>query len=255
MEEKNQSNQLETKFIDIRTHKLRIKLIDYPSKYTIILEAGGGEFSDAYQLVQPEVAEKTKTRVMSYDRSGFGKSELGPDVFKALDEVNALKKCLGLQGFNDNFILVGHSYGGLLIQLFVYQYPKLVKGMVLIDPMNVKFVDRFGLDNLNAVTPYFDNPTQNHEKAGNRMVDYFSEGLDLLRGKDIPKSIPIRLITAGKFPVASEIWRECHEEMVQNSENHQLVVAEGCSHLIISENPNLVINTITELVQCLNKEE
>jgi pimeloyl-ACP methyl ester carboxylesterase len=117
--------------------------------------------------------------------------------------------------------------------------------------MNVKFVDRFGLNNLNAVTPYFENPTRNHEKAGNRIVDHFSVGLDLLKGIDLPKNIPIRLITAGNFPIASDIWRKSHEEMVQNSENHQLIIAEGCSHMIISENPNLVVETITDIIQCV----
>ena len=87
--------------------------------------------------------------------------------------MEALRKCLEILGFKNKFILVGHSYGGLLVQLFTFQYPELVSGLVLIDPMNANFVDKFGLDNLNAITPYFENPTKNHEKAGNRMVDFF----------------------------------------------------------------------------------
>jgi len=153
------------KVVDIGTHKLRVVLSDIESEYTIILEAGGGMYSEAYQTVQDTLAELVGIRVMSYDRSGYGQSELGPSEFNATDEMAALKKCLEVQGFKDKFILVGHSYGGLLIQLFTIQYPELVSGLVLIDPMNVRFVDRFGLDNLNAVTPYFENPTMNHEKA------------------------------------------------------------------------------------------
>jgi pimeloyl-ACP methyl ester carboxylesterase len=234
--------------VDIGTHKLRVVLTDISSDYTIILEAGGGMYSDVYKAIQDTVVSLTGMRVMSYNRSGFGQSELGPEHFTAMDEVDALKKCLEIQGFKDNYILVGHSYGGFIIQLFTQRYPELVKGLVLIDPMNVKFVDRFGLDNLNAVTPYFENPTKNHEKAGNRMIDFFPEALKVLRDKELPPDIPALLITAGHFPFGQEIWRACHEEMVDNSEKHKLIIAEDNSHDILGENPALVMTTIVDLV-------
>lgn len=236
------------KFVDIGTHKLRVVLSDITSEYTIVLESGGGQYSEAYQEIQDTLAKLTGTRVMSYDRSGFGQSELGPDNFDATDEVDALKKCLEVQGFKNKFILVGHSYGGLLIQLFTLRYPDLVSGLVLIDPMNVEFVDRFGYENLNAVTPYFENPTENYEKAGNRMVDSFTDTLKVMRGKELPNQVPVLLITAGKAPFSEEIWRESHEGMVANSENHTLRIAEGNTHDILFENPELVLNTIKELV-------
>jgi pimeloyl-ACP methyl ester carboxylesterase len=241
------------KYIDIGTHKLRVILSDIPSKYTIVLEAGGGKYSESYQEIQDTLASLTGIRVMSYDRSGFGQSELGPEKFNAIDEVNALKKCLEIQGFQDNFILVGLSYGGFLIQLFTALYPELVTGLVLIDPMNVCFVDRFGLDNLNAVTPYFKNPTKEYEKAGNRMVDFFPEALETMRGKELPNHIPVILITSGNPPF-SDVWRKCHQEMVANSEKHKLLIAEGNNHDIVDENPELVLKTIIELINRIKSE-
>jgi len=243
------------KFVDIGTHKLRVILSDIVSEYTIVLEAGGGMNSEAYQEIQDPLADQTRIRVMSYDRSGFGQSELGPDEFTPLDEVKALKKCLGVLDSKNKYILVGHSYGGFLVQLFTLQYPDLVNGLVLIDPMNVKFVDRFGLDNLNAVTPYFENPTKNYEKAGNRMIDYFPIALEAMRGKELPKEIPIKLITAGNPPFSNTIWSECHQEMVKNSEKHELLIAKGNSHNIIAENPKLVLTTIIELVNEIKSEK
>jgi pimeloyl-ACP methyl ester carboxylesterase len=240
-------------YIDIGTHKLRIILSDIPSKYTIVLEAGGGKDSESYQEIQDPLATLTRIRVMSYDRSGFGQSELGPEKFNAIDEVNALKKCLEIQGFEDNFILVGLSYGGFLIQLFTFLYPELVSGMVLIDPMNVNFVDQFGLDNLNAVTPYFNNPTENYEKAGNRTVDFFPEALATMRGKELPTQIPVLLITSGNPPFP-DVWRKCHQKMVANSKKHQLLIAEGNNHDIVDENPELVTKTIIALINRIGSE-
>jgi pimeloyl-ACP methyl ester carboxylesterase len=254
--EKKSSEIVKTdKFVNIGTHKLRVVLSDITSEYTIILESGGGKYSDAYQEIQDTLAKLTGIRVMSYDRSGFGQSELGPDDLNAAGEINALRKCLEVQGFKNKFILVGHSYGGFLIQLFTLLYPELVSGLVLIDPMNVKFVDRFGLDNLNAVTPYFENPTKNHEKAGNRMVDFFPGALETMRGKELPKQIPVILITAGNAPFSKDVWRKCHEEMVMNSEKHKLIIAEGNNHDILEGNPELVLNTIIELSKYIKSEQ
>ena len=235
--------------VDIGTHKLHVVLSDIPSEYTIVLEAGGGKYSESYQEIQDKLAILTGIRVMSYDRSGFGQSELGPTHFTAVDEVKALKKCLEIQGFNDELVLAGLSYGGYLAQLFAALYPTSVCSMVLIDPMNVKFVDRFGLDNLNAVTPYFTNPTENWQKAGNRMVDYAPESFAAMRGKELPKQIPVILITSGNPPFMSDLWRQCHVEMTANSEKHQLLIAEGNNHDIVEENPELVLRIIIELIK------
>ena len=252
----NESPEIVTsrKFVDVGTHRLLMVLSDVESEHTVVLESGGGKHSDAYQAVQDTLARLTGVRVLSYDRSGFGQSELGPDDLDAVGEVDALRTCLEVLGLNDRLVLVGHSYGGLLVQLFAQRYPGLVSGLVLIDPMNVRFVDRFGLDNLNAVTPYFDNPTANHEKAGNRMVDFFPEALEVMRGRGLPGDKPVVLITAGNPPSSLDMWRRCHEEMVAESESHRMVIAQGNNHDIVEENPELVVSTISRLVREIASE-
>jgi len=242
------------KSIDIGTHNLHVVLSDMQSEYTIVLEAGGGKYSESYQEIQDSLVALTGIRVMSYDRSGFGQSELGPDHFNAIDEVEALRKCLEIQGFEDKFILVGLSYGGYLIQLFTARYPELVSGLVLIDPFNICFIDGYGLDNVNAETPYFKNPADNNEKALNRMVDSLPESFEAMRGKVLPPQIPVILITSGNPPFSKEIWRQCHEEMVMNSKKHQLIIAEGNNHDIVAENPEFVLKTILELVKRIRSE-
>jgi pimeloyl-ACP methyl ester carboxylesterase len=242
------------KYVDVGTHKIRMVISDLPSDYTIVLESGGGRFSDVYDCIQDTLAKLTDYRVISYDRSGFGKSELGPANLTALGEVEILRKCLDSLKLKKKFILVGHSYGGFLIQLFTKEYPDLVKGLVLIDPMNVSFVDRFGLDSLNALQPYFKNPTETWQKAGNRMVDNFPFALDRLRGYKLPPDIPALLITSGNAPFDSGLWRKCHEEMVMNSATHKLIIAEGNGHDIMTENPQLVLNTIIELVNTIRSK-
>lgn len=235
--------------INVGTHRIRLVISDLLSDYTIVLESGGGRYSDVYEGIQDTLAKLTGYRVISYDRSGFGKSELGPADLTALGEVQILRKCIDSLKLKKKIILVGHSYGGFLIQLFTREYPDLVKGLVLIDPMNVNFVDRFGLDTLNALQPYFTDPAEDWQKAGNRMVDNFPVALDVLRGYELPPDIPAVLITSGNAPIDPALWRKCHEEMVTNSSKHNLIIAEGNGHDIITENPELVLNTVVELVK------
>jgi hypothetical protein len=86
------------------------------------------------------------------------------------------------------------------------------------------------------------------------MVDHFPEGLDALRGKDLPAHIPVKLITAGDFPLSADVWRECHEEMVRESEMHEMIIAEGNGHDILDENPILVLNTIAGLCEYIQSQ-
>jgi len=81
-----------------------VVLSDTGSEHTIILEAGGGKYSQAYQAIQDSFVQITGMRVMSCDRYGFGRSELGPDDFNAMDEADALKKVLEAQGFKDGVL-------------------------------------------------------------------------------------------------------------------------------------------------------
>lgn len=243
------------KYADVGTHKVRMQISDMPSDYTIVLEAGGGRFSDVYESIQDTLSKLTGYRVISYDRSGFGRSELGPADLTASGEVQVLRKCLESMNIKKKIILVGHSYGGFLIQLFAKEFPDLVEGLVLIDPMNVGFVDRFGLDSLNAYTPYFDNPVETWQIAGNRMVDNFPLALEKVRGYELPREMPVLIITAGNAPFNSAIWRKCHEEMVMNSPIHKLIVAEGCGHDIMTENPELVLRSIIELADTIRQKQ
>ncbi len=241
------------KYVGAGTHKVRMQVSDMPSDYTIVLEAGGGRFSDVYEGIQDTLSKLTGYRVISYDRSGFGRSELGPADLTATGEVQVLRKCLESMNIKKKIILVGHSYGGFLIQLFAKEFPDLVEGLVLIDPMNVDFVNKFGLDSLNAYTPYFDNPLETWQIAGNRMVDNFQYALEKLRGYELPRNIPVLLITSGNAPFNSAVWRKCHEEMVMNSPFHRLIIAEGCGHDILTENPDLVLYSIIELTNTIKQ--
>lgn len=99
------------------------------SQPTVLLEAGAGGFSVDWSLVQPRVARFA--RVCSYDRAGSGWSDLGPRPRTLHQIVWELHTLLEKAGARPPYVLVGHSYGGILVRLYAATYPAEVAGIVL----------------------------------------------------------------------------------------------------------------------------
>lgn len=99
------------------------------SQPTVMLEAGSGDFSVDWNLVQPEVARFA--RVCSYDRAGAGWSDLGPRP-RTMHQVSwELRALLEKAGERPPYVLVGHSSGGWLVRVFASTYRSDVAGLVL----------------------------------------------------------------------------------------------------------------------------
>jgi len=101
------------------------------SQPTVILEAGAGDFSVDWSLVQPAVARFA--RVCSYDRAGSGWSDLGPRPRTMHQIVYEMHTLLTKAGEGPPYVLVGHSFGGGLVRMYQSKYPADVVGLVLVD--------------------------------------------------------------------------------------------------------------------------
>jgi pimeloyl-ACP methyl ester carboxylesterase len=101
---------------------------------TVLLEAGAGDFSLVWVLVQGRVA--TFTRVCSYDRGGYLWSEPGQRPRTYAQLALELRTALDRSGVGPPYVLVGQSYGGLVVRGFASRYPSDVDGMVLVDAVH-----------------------------------------------------------------------------------------------------------------------
>ena len=99
----------------------------------VILEAGIAASSLSWALVAKKVAQFTT--VVTYDRAGFGWSDPAPHCCTALDSAQDLALLLDKAGIRGPLVLVGHSFGGLIVRLFEQTYPERAAGLVLVDPV------------------------------------------------------------------------------------------------------------------------
>jgi len=121
------------RMIDIGGHRLHILEMGAARAGvpTLILEAGLMSTVMSWTGLQQRLAEKY--RVVSYDRAGLGWSDLGPmprDADRIADELHTL---LARAAIAPPYVLVGHSFGGLMAPNFAARYPNEVAGLVLID--------------------------------------------------------------------------------------------------------------------------
>jgi pimeloyl-ACP methyl ester carboxylesterase len=118
--------------VDIGTARLHLHESGSGSP-TVILEAGIAASSLSWDLVQPDVAQLT--RVCSYDRAGLGWSDLNPNPPNLQQIVADLHATLTAAAIPGPYILVGHSFGGLVVRAFAAAYPEESAGLVLVDPV------------------------------------------------------------------------------------------------------------------------
>jgi pimeloyl-ACP methyl ester carboxylesterase len=100
---------------------------------TVIFEAGIGATHLNWRQIQKSVAQFAPT--VSYDRGGLGWS--GPSRTARTPgniaaELHQMLRCASLK---PPYVLVGHSFGGLVVRRFALLFPDEVAGVLLIDPM------------------------------------------------------------------------------------------------------------------------
>jgi pimeloyl-ACP methyl ester carboxylesterase len=232
---------------------------------TVLLETGLGAESAEWAPVQAEVAGAA--RVCRYDRAGRGASEPGPKPRTAAEMVDDLDRLLSKAGISGPYVVVGHSYGGLLMRLFAARHPDEVKGLVLVDSMHPEQFNVFG--------PTFPPPFPGEPEAltstraywtdGWRRPEATAEGIDMPTSLDQDRAVsalddlPMRVIHADSMlqnqmtpasvrPMLQQRWNELQSRFLNLSRRASLVHAAGSGHFVHRENPALVAGVIKDLL-------
>lgn len=97
----------------------------------VVFENGLGGTLDWWSKVWPDTVRDTTA--MAYNRAGYGNSQPSATVRDGTHAVDELRALLKARQLPPPYILVGHSLGGLYMQLFARKYPREVAALVLVD--------------------------------------------------------------------------------------------------------------------------
>lgn len=116
--------------VDLGGYQLHFQVMGKGEK-TIVIEPGTGSWSLHWLTFQKALSKEF--RVVTYDRAGYGWSEASPFARTAVNMSDELKLGLSELGIDGPYILLGHSYGGLVMRAFARQYPELTEAIILAD--------------------------------------------------------------------------------------------------------------------------
>jgi pimeloyl-ACP methyl ester carboxylesterase len=230
---------------------------------TIVLEAGFGSPSKAWVDVQETLGRITRT--CSYDRAGLGSSLAIPGVHDANDEIHDLERLLAAARIERPYVLVGHSYGGLLARLFARAHPDDTAGVVLVDSMGRNQTRR-----AMRVWPKSVAPGVRRDFA-----EPVIDGVDLRAGEraaaeiDSLPDVPLAVVTAGRHGVGLENlprslrtrldrqWTTMQDELAALSPDHLHVVALRSDHFVqrLDGQPGVVIRAVRAVVRAARADE
>lgn len=265
--------------VDIGGHSLHIICLGQGSP-TVILDAGLGGTSRDWVLVQARLA--AHTRVCAYDRAGMGHSDPGPEPrspARIADELGRLLKTAGLPG---PYVLVAHSLSGKSARLFAAAHPDEVAGIVLVDTRSEKvdaatppeeaeafaaalkrqavlltLARKVGLVRLlgsiltdePSLPPGVATEMALLQTQPQSLRATTAEGLAratddaALMGASLGE-IPLVVIAADDSMTGIPGWAEAQAELAASSRAGRLVVAEGSSHLVQIDQPEIVIDAV-----------
>lgn len=246
----------EVSLVDAGSYRLNFKVIRGEGP-VVLLEAGGGSDSSNWDALAPRIAEATGATVVSYDRPGFGASDLPDLPCDMREESQSMWRALEKLGLAHDVVAVGWSYGGWMSRLHASDRPDAVVGIVFVDAFNALFVDTLGVDycDLHPMMgnlPFKDEPFDSLTREQQALVRMGRGGLGpkmaIMRETRLPAGIPVRVITSGQpfLPEAreTELWRWAHETIVAHTPGAVLVVAEECNHGVPFQDPDLVLQQI-----------
>ena len=249
---------------------------------TVIMDSGLGGSSLEWVFVS--IRLRDVTRVCTYDRAGYGSSDMGPMPRTSSKIANELFLLLEDARVSPPFILVGHSFGGYNTQLFARRYPYLSAGLVLVDASHPDQVKRFLAPPLNMITapssrygiakfrdpppPHVGLPDNLRRQISQRAVRWktrrtlasellnFRESAVQLKNSRPLHDLPVIVVTRGKIDgeineqrlQAEKLWLELQSDLASISPISAHLVAIKSGHNIHIDQPDLVAFAISLLI-------
>lgn len=253
---------------------------------TVVMQSGFGNAGDIWSLADahpPAVAPGVAafTRVCVYDRPGslITTTTTGGTVTPApsptaarsapvppmprdpAELVAELHTLLTVAGVPGPYVLVGHSLGGALSQLYARTYPDQVRGMVLVDAASpahraVQSRQLFEKGRYPKIPPDTVPGYRTEAYDMGAVYDQIEAAPPLRRMPvvvlssselDLPDTMPAPY-TSGERADVGRTWREGQNALAAGIPGADHVVVPDTSHYVQNQRPDAVIEAVREVV-------
>ena len=209
---------------------------------TVVFEAGLGNDSTTWRSVAGPIA--AFARVVIYDRVGLGQSSQPRDSrapITAEEVVSRLHMLLAAADIHPPLILVGHSLGGLYVQMFARKYPKDVSGVVLLDSSSTE-----------APSELKTRATLVPGTAAYLEEEGIAESNRQVRNAGPFPDVPLAVIAATDHGPYFREWEptlmRLQRQLAALSPQGSLIVAQGSGHDVQLDRPGIVIEAVRRMV-------
>ncbi|MBB6001605.1 alpha/beta fold hydrolase [Arcicella rosea] len=188
-----------------------------------------------------------KVKIVSVDRIGFGKSELGEGEKSLQTQVELLKPIVAYQKrFGKKIILIGHSLGGPVIAKMAMEYPELIDKLIIVagsiapdlEPNEKWFRIPMAFTPIRVLIPA-------SFRASNDEILYLKPELEkmLPLWKNIRQ--PVIVIQGGKDMLVNPKNADFAKKMLVNSSKVEIIRVDTMNHFVPWSHPFLIKKAIS----------
>ncbi|MCG8309723.1 MAG: alpha/beta hydrolase [Cytophagales bacterium] len=220
----------------------------------IVLETGMGPDIKTWSQIIDSLS--SYTRVFAYNRPGYGHSNLGNPPQNIKEIAMQLRENLRATGQKPPYILVGHSAGGLYVNMYARLFPEEVAGVVFLDASHPDQFEYFRTHQPLLYSVLITSTTKGNRKYEGAIVKNTQS--DFKNAPPFPEA-PVVVLSAGKKSSPLERdemrkkWLEFQKDLAGLSSNSKHVVVDGSGHYIHKDRPHLVIDEIIRLIDFKNE--
>jgi len=245
------NTSVQTQQLDVGGYKLTLQVAGTGTP-TVVLDYGLGGNIATWSDVFPEVARFT--RVVAYERAGYGKSEPGPEPRSQTQIATELHTLLHRANIAPPYVLVGHSLGGANIRAFAHLFKDEVAGLVFVDPLSENIFASASEKEREAAQAQQEAALKDAPAAIQAEWKFLKSenqnNFPELRSFGAPPDVPMMVLVAGRDRPPRWVKSALAEygTWITEATEGGLVVNPDSSHAIQRDDPALVINSIRRVV-------